>query len=69
MNEIRCRRCNRVLTNPKSVSRGVGPVCWEHIRGGMSRSYTKNLVEVFCDKPQKSVFIPKKITMKENEVK
>jgi len=69
MNEIRCRRCNRVLTNPKSISRGVGPVCWKHIHGGMPRSYTKNLVEVFCDKAQMPVSIPQKITMKENEVK
>jgi len=49
MSEIRCRRCNRVLTNPKSISRGFGPVCWKHINRGMVRPYTKNLVDVFCE--------------------
>jgi len=24
---VRCKRCNRRLTAPKSVSRGYGPVC------------------------------------------
>ena len=26
---IRCHRCGRVLTNPKSIARGYGPVCWK----------------------------------------
>lgn len=69
MSEVRCRRCNRALTNPKSVSRGVGPVCWKHIHGGAVKSYTKNLVEVFCGKTQTSVSIPQKIIMMEHEVK
>lgn len=25
---VRCRRCGRCLTWPKSLSRGYGPVCW-----------------------------------------
>ena len=66
MSEVRCRRCNRVLTNPKSVSRGVGPVCWKHIHGGVAKPYAKNLVEVFCCKTQTPIPI---ITMKGTEVK
>lgn len=26
-----CRRCNRALSNPKSVTNGMGPVCWARI--------------------------------------
>ncbi|GAH26999.1 unnamed protein product [marine sediment metagenome] len=25
---VRCRICGRWLTNPVSVERGIGPVCW-----------------------------------------
>ena len=25
---IKCRICNRRLTAPLSVSRGIGPICW-----------------------------------------
>ena len=28
---IRCWRCGRPLTNPKSIERGYGPVCWQKI--------------------------------------
>ena len=28
----RCLRCHRRLTDPESVERGVGPVCWEWVR-------------------------------------
>ena len=69
MSEVRCRRCNRRLTNPKSIARGVGPVCWGHIHGGAVKSYAKNLVEVFCGKPQTPISIPQKITMMAREVK
>jgi len=69
MSEVRCRRCNRVLTNPKSVSRGVGPVCWKHIHGGTTKSYAKNLVETFCGNTQPSVPAPRNIIMMEHEVK
>ena len=24
---MRCRRCNRVLTDSKSIKRGIGPIC------------------------------------------
>ena len=69
MSEVRCRRCNRRLTNPKSVSRGIGPVCWKHIHGGTVKSYSKNLVKVFCVKTQAPVLIPQKITIMGHEVK
>ena len=28
---VRCKRCNKLLTNPKSVERRYGPVCWRKI--------------------------------------
>lgn len=27
--ETRCRKCNRTLTNPESISSGIGPICEE----------------------------------------
>lgn len=30
-----CGICGRFLTNPKSVARGIGPVCWEKVQGGL----------------------------------
>jgi len=30
--ETRCRICGRLLTNPVSVDRGIGPVCWARIQ-------------------------------------
>ena len=29
--ETRCRICGRLLTNPVSVERGIGPVCWRRL--------------------------------------
>lgn len=29
LREGRCVRCNRLLTHPESIDRGVGPECWE----------------------------------------
>ena len=31
---VRCRICCRELTNPVSVRRGVGPVCWRRLPRG-----------------------------------
>ena len=28
---VRCSRCQRVLSDPKSVSRGYGPTCWRRV--------------------------------------
>ena len=30
---VRCRRCNRVLTDPTSVKHQLGPVCYLKIHG------------------------------------
>ena len=27
-NRCTCLRCGRKLSNPKSIARGMGPVCW-----------------------------------------
>jgi len=32
MESTNCRICGRLLTNPVSVERGVGPVCWARLR-------------------------------------
>lgn len=32
--EGRCGRCNRLLTVPESLDRGIGPECWEKMGGG-----------------------------------
>jgi len=69
MSETRCRRCNRLLTNPKSISRGVGPVCWKHIHGGFVKSCSKRLMDVFCDNTQITVSIPLNIPSVKQEVK
>ena len=29
--EMRCQRCGRKLSNPLSVRRGIGPICWKKI--------------------------------------
>jgi len=34
MESTRCRICGRLLTNPKSVERGIGPVCWARLKAG-----------------------------------
>jgi len=31
-----CGVCGRFLTHPKSVARGIGPVCWEKVRAGVA---------------------------------
>jgi len=30
-NGVRCRICGRKLTNPKSVQRQIGPICWNRL--------------------------------------
>jgi hypothetical protein len=32
--EGRCGKCNRPLTTPESVERGIGPECWTQMNGG-----------------------------------
>ncbi len=31
---VNCNICGRPLTAPKSVARGVGPVCWAKLKRG-----------------------------------
>lgn len=31
---VKCRICGRWLSNPVSVERGIGPVCWARIQKG-----------------------------------
>jgi len=31
MDSTHCRICGRLLTVPKSVERGIGPVCWSRL--------------------------------------
>ena len=31
--EGRCGRCNRELTHPDSIDRGIGPECWKYVGG------------------------------------
>ncbi len=47
--EVRCRRCNRTLTNLLSVRRGYGPVCWGYVQVGVARARMKPLTEVFLN--------------------
>jgi len=32
-----CNRCGKTLTNPKSIDRGYGPVCWRKINSPYQR--------------------------------
>ena len=32
MDSTKCHICGRQLTNPVSVERGIGPVCWAHMK-------------------------------------
>lgn len=34
MESKRCLVCNRTLTDDLSISRGIGPTCWERVGGG-----------------------------------
>lgn len=37
-NTTRCKRCHRVLTDPKSVARGYGPVCGAKVAAEVARA-------------------------------
>lgn len=32
MASLRCLRCGKYLTDPKSIARGFGPICWPKVR-------------------------------------
>jgi len=38
---VRCRVCGRKLSNPKSVSRQIGPVCWSKLETSNSADNMK----------------------------
>jgi len=40
-----CRRCGRALSNPVSLARGYGPVCWRKL--GLHLARMKTLTEAF----------------------
>ncbi len=40
---MRCQVCGKTLTNPTSLSRGIGPVCWNKIQKG--KSLARNLFQ------------------------
>lgn len=29
---MKCARCKRVLTDPESIDRGFGPICWAKVQ-------------------------------------
>jgi len=45
--EVRCLRCNRVLTNSLSRWRKYGPVCWKQLQETTARFRMKPLKEAF----------------------
>lgn len=38
MEQPRCSECHRPLSDPKSIARGIGPVCWRKLQaeGGIT---------------------------------
>ena len=52
----RCRRCNRELTDPVTVTQGIGPICKKkeqaEARGGKCPSRRKGKGEVVTDPRQ-----------------
>jgi hypothetical protein len=37
---VKCGKCGRKLTNPISVRRGIGPICWEKIEKEVEQDRT-----------------------------
>ena len=40
--KVRCKRCDRELTNSISIGRGYGPVCWRKLGSSYVRSSRKH---------------------------
>ncbi len=57
----RCQRCRRPLSNPESMQRGYGPVCWTKLHpGGLGPDATEGFADqMIVDRPveQEGVFI------------
>lgn len=45
MSSSTCLSCGRPLSNPESVSRGYGPVCWESVRVALRGTYLDSAVQ------------------------
>ena len=43
-NFVRCLRCGRILTDPVSIARGVGPECWKK-RGKEKPMSMKDIID------------------------
>lgn len=37
---INCKRCGKELTNPQSIKRGYGPICWGKLQARASAQGT-----------------------------
>ena len=35
LTDRRCLICNRTLTEPESIERGIGPLCWDRLQGNI----------------------------------
>ena len=46
MKSTRCRVCGRLLTNPVSVERGIGPMCWSRLQEDDAEEAEKQVVPV-----------------------
>lgn len=41
----RCKKCHRIIKNPKSVTNGYGPTCWKKVEATIPKPQTK--IDVF----------------------
>lgn len=63
MSVVRCARCNIPLSDPRSVRRGYGPICWGRIHGieddGMAEGFERvsAVIENVCPICGKPLFI------------
>lgn len=38
-NSVRCKRCNKIITNPEARQRGYGDLCWKiHLQETMQKN-------------------------------
>lgn len=54
MSKIRCKRCKRELTDPESIGRGYGPICWRKL-------HEKTIPDLEQNKTNDSVVEDKKV--------
>ncbi len=46
---MNCVLCNKPITDPQSMERGVGPDCWEQLRADLEKN-TGRFVDRYCGK-------------------